>query len=293
MPRAASALGAADLTASFYTLSGSPAGEPSRFSFEERCVAAAEAGFAGIGMTAVDYLAMREQGRSDAELRAALDEHNVCVAELEFLRGWARAGRTAERSRAEEELFYRMADAFGARQLNVGDIVRPGREGIGDLDRAAERFAALCDRAAAHGLLVALEFLPFSDISDAAIGSRFVAAAGRPNGGLLVDSWHVFRGADDLAMVESLPAEHVVGVQFDDAAAEVVGDLIADSARRRLPGEGAFDLAGFVRAIDRVGADVPIAVEIISDEQRALPVREAARRAFVASARVIAEARAL
>ncbi len=292
MARPAADLGAGDLTASFYTLSGAPTGQPSRFGFEERVAAAAEAGFAGIGMTAIDYLAMREAGRSDAELRTILEEHDVCVAELEFLQGWARDGRAAERARADEEVFYRMADAFGARQLNVGDIVRPGRSGIADLDLAAERFATLCDRAAAHGLLVALEFLPFSDITDAAIGARFVAAAGRPNAGLLVDSWHVFRGANDLAMLEALPAERVVGVQLDDADAEVIGNLLEDSLRRRLPGEGTFDLLGFVRTLDRMGVSAPIAVEIISQEQQALPVGEAARRAFEASARVIAEARA-
>ena len=284
-------LSSRDLTASYYTLSGAPTGRPSRFGFEERVAAAAEAGFAGVGMSDVDYTALLASGRTDAELRSVLDEHDVCVAELEFLRGWARDGEAATRAHAAEEIFYRMAGALGARQLNVGDIIRPGGDGIEDLDRAAERFAALCDRAAEHGLLVALEFLPFSDIRDEAVASRFVEAAGRPNGGLLVDSWHHFRGANDLPMLEAVPPERVLGIQFDDADAEPVGDLLEDSMHRRLPGEGVFDLVGFIRTLDRMGVDAPIAVEVISAEQQALPVREAARRAFETSAAVIAEAR--
>ena len=47
-------MSAPDLVASFFTLSGAGFGEPPRNGFEQRCAAAAAAGFAGIGMHAAD-----------------------------------------------------------------------------------------------------------------------------------------------------------------------------------------------------------------------------------------------
>jgi len=61
--------------------------------------------------------------------------------------------------------------------------------------------------------------------------------------------------------------------------------------QRRLPGEGAFDLVGFIRLLDNIGVTAPISVEIISPEQQARPVIEAAKRAHDTSRAVIAAAR--
>ena len=70
----------------------------------------------------------------------------------------------------------------------------------------ANHFAALCDRAARHGLLVAFEFLPWSDVPDVAAAWRLIRLADRKNGGLLIDTWHYFRGAADPVEVRSVPA---------------------------------------------------------------------------------------
>ena len=61
--------------------------------------------------------------------------------------------------------------------------------------------------------------------------------------------------------------------------------------RRRLPGEGSFDLQSFIRLIDEIGVAAPMAIEVISDEQAALPLDEAARRAFETTTAVLNRAR--
>ena len=57
--------------------------------------------------------------------------------------------------------------------------------------------------------------------------------------------------------------------------------------RRRLPGDGTFDLVGLVRALDSIGVDVPYSVEILSTEHQALPVDEQARRAYDSTAALL------
>ena len=164
--------------------------------------------------------------------------------------------------------------------------------GVGEPARFsfAERFAALCDRAAGHGLLVAIEFLPWTGIPDARTAWEIVRRSERPNGGLLVDTWHHFRGACDEAQLRAVPPGRIVAVQLDDADA-ASGLPYEDTLRRRLPGEGMFDLVGLVRLLDELGVDAPLSVEIISPEHHARPLVEAARRAHDATRAVLARAR--
>lgn len=81
-------------------------------------------------------------------------------------------------------------------------------------------------------------------------------------------------------------------IQFDDADAVRVGGYMEDTTlRRRLPGQGAFDLVGFIQMLDEMGVNAPISVEILSDEQRARPLDEAARLAHDTTRAVFDHAR--
>ena len=114
----------------------------------------------------------------------------------------------------ERELFA-VADAVGARSLNAVDVFG----GTWSLDEAAAAFAGLCDRAAEHGLLVHLEFLPWSRIPDLATAWQVVRGADRPNGGLMLDAWHYFRSGPDGTLLRSIPGASILGVQLCDAPA--------------------------------------------------------------------------
>jgi sugar phosphate isomerase/epimerase len=239
-------------------------------SFDERIAAAAAAGFDAIGLLFATYQAERAQGRSPAELRRVADDHGVRVAEIEFVYGWTGGAVTdaplvPDISAADiEAVVYEMADAFGSRHVNVGDIGMSGP--MLPRDEVAERFGALCDRAAAHGLLVAYEFLPWTETPTAEATLPIIRAAGRQNGGLLVDTWHLFRGGGSLASLAALPPEWITAVQIDDAGPPE-GEMWEDTTlRRRLPGDGELDLVGFLRTLRTMGVDAPIGIEIMSTE---------------------------
>jgi sugar phosphate isomerase/epimerase len=183
-----------------------------------------------------------------------------------------------------------MAAAFGARHLQtVGTFNTDVLE-----DHAVEAFAALCDRAAEHDLLVALEFVPCTNVPDASVASRLVSAAGRRNGGLCVDSWHHFRGANDDSLLRALSAEQVVMIQLDDGPAEPIDpDFVTDTMQHRLPpGEGHFDLVGFLRALWDAGVQAPISVEVLSAEMTAKPITEVTQTLARATRAVVHAAQA-
>ncbi len=281
-------LGSEDPVLCAGTLGGTP--------FAERATAASEAGFTGVSMYSTDYERARADGLSDLDLRSLLADLGLALAELDPLLSWVPgtglgSGATGEGAaffRATEEDYYEMADALGARSLNAvlfTDTDVP-RDGI------AEAFAALCDRAAEHGLLVHLEFLPWTQIPDLATALEIVSLADRPNGGLMLDSWHHFRSGAGPDALRAAPGERFLAVQLSDAPSEPAPDVVQETLHgRRLPGEGNIDLVGLIRTLDELGSRAPIGVEIFSDELAALPAKDAAQRAAQTVRAVLEQAR--
>ncbi|MDQ0381931.1 sugar phosphate isomerase/epimerase family protein [Amycolatopsis thermophila] len=241
-----------------------------------RVSAVAAAGFAGIGLRISDYL---DSGLSDGEIRGLLDRHGLRVLELEHLWDWAPGPDPVE------EAIFRFADRIGARQLNVPMF---GEYPLADL---VEPFGALCDRAADHGLLVGFEFLPYSGVRTLGEVWQIVAAAGRPNGGVIIDLWHWFRSGARVADLADIPAPAFTSLQLCDVAAEP-GPQMAEESRhgRLLPGEGAGDTQGLLQALRERGITVPVSVEVFSDDLDARPATESARMAYDASAAVLRQA---
>jgi len=254
--------------------------------FEERVQAAAEAGFAAMGLYIGEYQRLRAEGARDPDLRAVLDHYGMPLVEIEALRGWSAAGAArAGYLRAEQSVFD-MSDALGP--ANHVQVIGPY---AGTLDDAAEAFAGLCDRAAEHGLAAAIEFLPeMSNIPDAATAMQIVTRAGRANGGICLDCWHHFRGADDDDMLRAIPAERIFTVQFDDGPRQRVDpDYYTDCTRyRKVPGEGEFHLAGFLRLVSEMGMRLPLSVEVMSAVLQERPPGDVARQLADATRAVVA-----
>jgi sugar phosphate isomerase/epimerase len=253
--------------------------------FRERVEAAAAAQFAAISLWGRDHAAARAEGWSDADMRTMLDDHGLSVAELDpawwWLPGAADVHIAPEHDpfdvfRFGEDDLFALADTFGARSLNAVDVFG----GDFTTEQAAESFAALCDRAAGHGLLVHLEFLPWSRIPDVRAAWDVVRLAGRDNGGIAVDSWHFFRGDPDFDALASVPGDRILGLQLDDGPAEPEADLMTATLHDRLlPGDGAFDLRRLTDTLRDTGTTTPMGVEVFSDELHALGAAAAARRA--------------
>jgi sugar phosphate isomerase/epimerase len=240
-------------------------------SFRERVAATEAGGFSGMSLWGRDYRVARDEGLSDRDIRLLLNDHGLSVGELDpawwWLPGASEIHIPPEHDHerifryTELELFA-VADAVGARSLNAVDVFG----GPWSLDEAAAAFAGLCDRAADHGLLVHLEFLPWSRIPDLATAWQVVGAADRPNGGLMLDAWHYFRSDPDGALLRSIPGRSIVGVQLCDApATPEIDPLHATLHERLLPGEGELPLSTLLKDLQATGTTAPIGVEVFSD----------------------------
>ena len=143
---------------------------------------------------------------------------------------------------------------------------------------AADRYRALCRRAADHDLTVALEFLPWSDVDTLEKAWRIVEASGAANAAIALDTWHFFRGGSTIDMLALVPAERIAVIQLSDGLLDPVEDELDATFRlRMLPGAGEFDLASLFRALGEKGVDAPIGIEVLSPELRALAPVEVGR----------------
>jgi sugar phosphate isomerase/epimerase len=131
---------------------------------------------------------------------------------------------------------------------------------------------------------------------------RVVEGSGAANGGLGLDLWHVVDLGVSMDAIRELPAGTVVAAEVNDgervpgaraSASEPVGGDPRATARRsirdrRLPGDGDFDIKGFVATVRATGYDGPWGVELLSQAIGDMGPRELARRVYDATIERIA-----
>jgi sugar phosphate isomerase/epimerase len=259
---------------------------------EQRIEAAVAGDFKYLSLFPTDYLRARERGLRDADIVALHDRAGVRLITLDPFTRWLPrweppAGVPADRLEwigFDEDAIFAVVDALQLETITVNEAFGTRYE----VDEVIEAFAAVCDRAAESGVRVHLEFTPFSGIPDLATAWEVVRTADRPNGGLVFDTWHYFRGTRDDRLLEEIPGERIFALQISDALAEPQGSLLKDTLRhRRLPGEGTFDLDEVLPIVARKQPLAPWGVEVLSEDLWRLPPAEIGRRSGEALRRVL------
>jgi sugar phosphate isomerase/epimerase len=239
--------------------------------FREIISAAASAGFDGISLWPIMIRrALERDGLSLESMKLIVDDAGIRVTELEACDDWISVSGDSEVaapfraiwSRAE---FFEAADALGADSITAGHLTGGGIE----IEEAVAGFERLCDDAAAIDLRVALEFMPFTGISDLATAWEVVRRADRKNGGLILDVVHLERGGWDPKLLTSIPANRILSVQLADAPHEAPKDLVEESILGRcLPGHGELDLARIVSKLRQMSVRARFGPELFRREWR-------------------------
>jgi sugar phosphate isomerase/epimerase len=252
--------------------------------------AASAAGFDAVSLLGRAHRrATRKDGLSDADLRTLLDDHGLALTDLEAAGDWLGPPPDGRPKFLDHvyptETYLDVAASLGASNVVAVHFGEPAPPEV-----AAERFVRLCDMAAERGLNVALEFPAFATISDVATAWEVVRLADRPNGGLLVDTWHHRRGGDDDDALAAVDGSKVFSVQLSDAAGPPAGPPLEDVIHRCLPGEGDLGVVDLVRLFDGLGVRAPVGIEVFDEALLAQGPAVAARRLAESLRAVVAEA---
>jgi sugar phosphate isomerase/epimerase len=231
--------------------------------FRAKAEAAAAAGFTGVSIYSREY----EPG-----VRSMLDDLGLSVAEVDGPMAWM-PGQPG----SEPERVLQIAAELGARSCTVLELtLQPPQP-----DAAIDAFGSLCDRAATLGIAMHIEPFAWSGVATLRAAADIVAGADRPNGGIILDTWHHVRGPDR-GVLDPDAAELVVAVQISDPA-DVPMPSIRDDCmhNRRWPGAVARRVVDELRAL---GNDAPLEVETFTDGSDAHAQAHAAAAAYRALA---------
>ncbi|UGS34298.1 sugar phosphate isomerase/epimerase family protein [Capillimicrobium parvum] len=277
-----------ELLGLYWTLSGPvevhTGREWSLFDIADRCAEAERAGFAGIGLWHADLEHILET-RTLSDLKALLDDHGLTQLELEFLQDWFVDPGDERRiaSDATRRLLFDAAEVLGPHHIKVGNI--PGTPC--EPAKLAERFAELCaDAATRTDARIVYEFMPFDvNVHDVDSALALLGTAGAGNGAVAVDTWHMSKLGIAPGDLRRFSAQQIGWVELSDGRFADMDDPIDEVVNhRRLPGEGEFDIRGYVEVCRDIGYPGPWGVEVLSEDLRNRPMPEIFRRAYETTA---------
>ncbi|MBB3613020.1 sugar phosphate isomerase/epimerase and 4-hydroxyphenylpyruvate domain-containing protein [Rhizobium sp. BK602] len=231
----------------------------------DKLTAISKAGYSGVEIFENDFLAF---DGSPADVGRMARDSGLEITLFQPFRdfeGMPHAFRQRTFDRAERK--FDIMQELGTDLLLVCSNVSTAS--LGGIDRAAEDFHELGERAAKRGLRVGYEALAWGrHINDHRDAWEIVRRADHNAIGLVLDSFHTLSRKIDINSIRSIPKEKIFIVQLADAP--LIGmDLLYWSRHFRcMPGEGDLPVAAFAKAVSDTGYDGYFSLEIFNDQFR-------------------------
>lgn len=242
-------------------------------SLPEKLEAIAAAGFDGVEIFENDLLYYGGSPREVRKLAADLGLEITLFQPFRDFEGCRRdrLARNLDRAERKFDLMQELGtdlvlvcsnaatDALGERQILIDDL------------------HLLAERAGARGLRIGYEALAWGrHVNTWQQVWDIVRAADHPNLGVLLDSFHTLSLKGDPSAIAEIPGDKIFFVQMADAPILNMDVLEWSRHFRCFPGQGDFDLAGFLAPILKSGYRGPLSLEIFNDGFRAAPPRSTA-----------------
>jgi 4-hydroxyphenylpyruvate dioxygenase len=229
---------------------------------EDKLAAAAAAGFDGIEVFEPDLIA---SPWPPGELAARCADLGLAVELYQPFRDLDSidTDRFARNLRRLERKFDVMVELGTGTVLVCSSVAA---DAVADRDRLAEQLATAAARAADRGVRIAYEALAWGrHVSTWDASWEAVRRADHPALGLCLDSFHVLSRGGDPAGFAALPPGRIFFLQLADAP-HLEMDVLQWSRHHRLfPGQGAFDLPGFLAHVLDAGYRGPLSLEVFND----------------------------
>src|SRR6476469_623678 len=235
-------------------------------SLDEKLRAIAAAGFAAVEIFENDLLSFsgspRDVGNLCRDLRLGICAFQP-FRDFEGMPGPQRA-----RNFTMVERKFDLMQELGTYLLLICSNVSPAS--LGGIDRAADDFRELGERAGKRSLRVGYEALAWGrHVNDYRDAWEIVRRADHPAIGVILDSFHALAPGFPVRAMASIPGDKIFLVQLADAPKLELDILSWSRHFRSFPGQGDLPVGEFMQAIAATGYAGPWSLEIFNDQFRA------------------------
>ena len=176
--------------------------------------ACAAVGFTAVGLRLNKLEEYFAQGKNIGETRHLLESLKLFPLELNYFPDWIYANGVTQKEVIDR---FRRFSHLSAR-LGCPLLILPTQcDGEHDDALAGENLLEMCRLPAETGTRVAFEFVPWSPIDTMKKAWDLLTAVDHPNGGLVLDSFHYFKGGSRFTDLKEVPIERILIVQMADA----------------------------------------------------------------------------
>jgi sugar phosphate isomerase/epimerase len=250
-------------------------------------------GFDAIGLHHEDLIHIldvefADEGDREAALKrldTVLADNGIDIVELELLTEWVHEAGDPRRDNEAElrELLVLASDILDARHVKIGNFGGY----IIPTERLKETFDEVASDFAETNTAVGFELSP-ADRNVRTLDDALAIIERAGNGGLFLDLWHMVKMGISYEDIGDLDADDITAIEFSDGYVDTEMGFIEETINlRKVPGEGEFDIPGFIDAVRSTGFDGPWGLEILSAEYRRLPMNDAYARAYEGGAQYL------
>lgn len=231
----------------------------------EKLDAVAGAGFDGVEIFENDFLTF---DKSPKEVGQIVRDKGLEITLFQPFRDFESMpeplrGRTFDRAERKFDLMGELGADLVLICSNVSPLC------LGGIDRAAEDFHELGERAKKRNIRVGYEALAWGRfVNDHRDAWEIVRRANHANIGLILDSFHTLSRGIELESIRSIPGDKIFLVQMADAPKYDMDLLFWSRHFRNMPGQGDLDVLEFTRAVAATGYSGPLSLEIFNDQFR-------------------------
>ncbi|WP_085648717.1 MULTISPECIES: 3-dehydroshikimate dehydratase QuiC [unclassified Pseudomonas] len=236
----------------------------------EKLEAIAAAGFDGVEIFENDLL---YYDGSPREIRQMCADLGIAITLFQPFRDFEGCRRDRlERNLERAERKFDLMQELGTDLVLVCSNASP--DSLGDQQILIDDLRLLAERAGARGLRIGYEALAWGrHVNTYQQVWDIVRQADHPALGVLLDSFHTLSLKGDPRAIAEIPGDKIFFVQMADAPILAMDVLEWSRHFRCFPGQGEFDLPGFLAPIIQSGYTGPLSLEIFNDGFRAAPPR--------------------
>lgn len=240
---------------------------------EDKLIAAAHAGFDGIELFEPDLIASTS---SPKQIRRQCEELGLQIVLYQPFRDLDSSdARQFERNLRRLDRKFDVMEQLGVDLILV--CSNASADAVADIDELGRQLRVAGEVASRRGMRIAYEALAWGREVDLwQLSWDAVRRADHPAVGLCLDSFHILSRSSTVTEFADVAGEKIFFLQLADAPHKDMDVLQWSRHYRLFPGEGAFDLVAFTKAVLRAGYRGPLSLEVFNDVFRqSSPVRTA------------------